>query len=438
MTLEYLKKTVNDHVPLPVIKHFFIYIIGKILTSAISFISAPIMMILLPTGEYGLLSLIHSFNNVTMSCLGLGLVQLLLSEYNKCTTYSHEILINTIVLIYILCIAPIFIIGSLFFRSTLADFLFIPQNQQSIVYGILLICFFSFFNDLFYQVLQINGQSIVVTVLQVIVAALMVLSNIILIKFFNYDIQAVVWTQCLSVLAIFTLGCIFYLHNRYYNHFSFFLLLPMAPNLLRMSLPLVPFAFVGWTLALVNRWILTASSGLESTGIYSIADAGGQLMYRMIIHPIQGAYGPYIMNAYASDHAKIAVTEKNNYRIMMLVMFFLLVVVIVGYSFTKPLLYYMVPQRYSGAIDCALWILIGYVFLISSYFLSTFIQFRQKQWIFIVVFAITLLVNTALSLFITPLLGLWGLVYIVAITYSLHFALLALFNRLELAKFKTY
>lgn len=433
MTLKSLKTTVSGHIPLAVIKHFFIYTVGKILTSAISFVSAPIMMLLLPTHEYGLLSLIHSFNNITMSCLGLGLVQLLLSEYSKCRSCTHEALINTVLFTYTLCAVPLFIMG-IFFRSTLADFLFIPQAQQSMVCGILVICFFSFFNDTLYQVLQINGQSMAVTVLQVNVAALMVASNIILIKFFNYDVQIAVWTQCISVLAVFIVACILYLRNHYHNHVSLPLCVRMVPKLLRMSLPLVPFAFVGWALALVNRWTLAAFLGLEATGIYSIADAGGQLMYRMILHPIQASYGPYIMNAYANNVPDIYTTEKNNHRIMYLIMAVLIIAVTVSYIMAKPLLYYIVPARYSRAIDCGLWVLIGYIFLTCSYFVSTFIQFRQKQWIFIVVFAITLFVNTALSFCMIPMFGLWGIVYVVAITYLLHFAILAWFNKRELEK----
>ena len=79
--LREINAAVKERLPTAVMARFFVYAAGKIAIGGIALIMAPIMMVLLSPAEYGLLSLIHSFNNSAVACIGLGLPQVLMVEY---------------------------------------------------------------------------------------------------------------------------------------------------------------------------------------------------------------------------------------------------------------------------------------------------------------------------------------------------------------------
>jgi O-antigen/teichoic acid export membrane protein len=427
-----IKNAIKERLPLEVMTHFCVYAGGKVLISGFSFLAAPIMMILLSPADYGLLSLIHCFNNIAIALLSFGLPQVFMVEYFRQSECERERSFNDILGAYSLCSIPIIIIAMIF-PQFIQTYLFMPKELPFVVYAVIGICFISFFNDIFYNILQFQKRAMAVAGVQVLVSALTVCFNIVLIGFFHLTVASAVWVQCALVVGVFIIGVVFYVRNKYYHAFSARRAVSGSVGYLKMGLLFLPSTIVAWIFALLNRWMLAHYAGLELAGIFSLADAGGLLFYRLILHPLQGAYGPALMNSYRQQQDHIHEVERSNHRVMGVVLVGLIVCLNVGYMLVSKFLYSIVPSGYARAIDYVLLVAIGYVWLLGAYFVSNFIQFQKKQLIFIIALAASVACNIILNICMIPSLGLKGCVWSMMLSYGLYFMILLSYNRYMLS-----
>jgi Na+-driven multidrug efflux pump len=100
----------------------------------------------------------------------------------------------------------------------------------------------------------------------------------------------------------------------------------------------------------------------------------------------------------------------------------------------RSVFYYIVPSAYALAVDCLLGVLIGYIFLIGSYFVSNVIQFQKKRLIFVVALIIAASINVLLNLMFIPSHGLSGCIFAMMVGYGSYFLVLLVYNRFMLRK----
>lgn len=428
-----IRIAVKERLPLTVVSHFFVYAAGKAAMSGISVIMAPIMMVLLSPAEYGLLSLIHSFNNIAIAFIGLGLPQVLMVEYFRATEGDRAMVLNSVIITFLLCsILPL--LSCFLFPRFIQEFLFLPTSASTLVYAIILICFFSFCNDIMLQVLQYNRLAFLVTGLQLGMAIGIAVINIISVGYYHRGVACVVWGQCFVNLFVFGVGLFLYCKNRLYKAIDRSKIKEHIMHNIRLGVPFLSSVIVCWLFGLLNRWMIIRYAGLKEAGIFAVADAGGLMMYRLILHPLQGSYGPALLESYGKQHIDISTIEKSNQQVMVLAITTMLGMAVLGYWMLKSVFYYIVPSAYAQSIDCLLGILIGYILLIGAYFASNFIQFQKKRWIFVVALLIAASINIILNIALIPLYGLSGSVFAMAVGYGIYFCVLLAYNRLMLKK----
>ncbi len=426
-----LRLAVKERLPLSVVAHFFVYTAGKIVLSSISVIMAPLMMLLLSPADYGLLSLIHSFNNVAIACLGLGLPQVLMVDYFRSSDSDRSLVINNIIGTYLVSAVPLVVLCALY-PHFIYQYLFLPMHQSILIYAILLICLFSFFNDIMFQILQYHRYAVTVTTMQLTVALLTALFNVVSVGYFHWGVASIIWIQFFMVFVVFSVGLFLYCNCQLYKTFHCTNLTGRYAHNLKLGIPFLPSMIVGWLFAMLNRWMVAKYAGMEVAGVFAVADAGGQLFYRFIVYPLQGAYGPALLNSYGSSVRPIKEIERSNHRIMVLVLCSLIMVSFIGYFLFRSMLYWIIPVRYEKAVGCILGILVSYIFLIGSYFVSNFIQFQKKCWIFVAALAVAVLINSVLNLLLIPCYGLSGCIGAMAIAYGSYFCILLIYNRVLL------
>lgn len=429
--LKNFNASVKERLPLSVVAHFFVYAAGKILMSGISCIMAPLMMVLLSPAEYGLVSLLHGSNNVVIACLSLGLPQALMVHYFQVSYKDRGSVVNSVLCTYCMVSIPIVCL-IMVYPYYVQHYLFLTGQYSSLVYAVVLIWFFSFFNDIMLQLLQYHRAAFWFTTIQVFVSVMTALLNILFLAYFHAGVVSVVWVQFVLVMVIFFVALFLYFKSGYYKALNMSFVVKKARELLELGIPFLPGFMSGWLLAVLNRWMLAHYMGLDSVGIYSIADAGGLLIYRLILHPLQGAYGPSLFDAYG-DHGKdIRKTEKSNHSVMVLVLMGMVVASVGGYALFKPLIYMIIPVAYMKSVDCILGILLGYTFLIGAYFVSNFLQFQKKRAIFAVSLCVAVLINIALNCVFIPHYGILGCVCAMAVGCGTYFLVLWLYNCLLL------
>jgi O-antigen/teichoic acid export membrane protein len=422
---------VKERLSVSVVAHFFVYVAGKILMSGISCIMAPLMMILLSPAEYGLVSLLHGSNNVVIACLSLGLPQALTVHYFQASRNDRGAVINSVLCTYCMVSIPIVCL-IMVYPWYVQHYLFLTGHYSSLVYAVVLIWFFSFFNDIMLQLLQYHRAAFWFTAIQVFVSVVTALLNILLLAYYHAGVVSVVLVQFALVMVVFCVAVYLYVKSGYYKALNLSFAVHKARELLELGVPFLPGLMSGWLLAVLNRWMLAYYMGLDSAGIYSIADAGGLLIYRLILHPLQGAYGPSLFDAYGDNAKDIRKTEKSNHSVMVLVLVGMGIASVLGYVLFKPLVYMLIPVAYMKSVDCILGILLGYTFLIGAYFVSNFLQFKKKRAIFAAALCIAVLINSVLNCVLIPCYGILGCVCSMAVGCCTYFLVLLMYNCLLL------
>lgn len=405
-----------------VMHNFLTYASGALLYRGINFLIIPISMHILTPSDYGSLALMHSFINMAAAITGLGLRQALSLEYFHCSELSRKQLVNDVLTVYAYVMIPIFIIA-LYGNEWYAPYVSLSHITPTLRTLCLVIVFISFFVELFYQIMQYEQVAQLLTLLHIAIATITTGVAILLLTYMNYGATSVIVAQLSSMGCAFTVGARAYVKNNYRDHFSYARSARALSNWVVLGLPFVPTVLFGWLLACGDRWILAHYSTLHNVGIYSLADTSTQLFQFFILYPWSGSYLPYILNEYARNKDTLLATEQFNKRVMAISMVALTAIIIGGFYVVKPLLPYVVPTHYYEAIDYVLLLFIGKIFLLGSYFASSFIQFHKKRYFLSLALCVPALLNIGLNCLLIPHYAIHGCVLATVISYMVYFAL---------------
>ncbi|MFC1841638.1 lipopolysaccharide biosynthesis protein [Candidatus Dependentiae bacterium] len=412
---------------LQVIKNFFIYAFGAFLLKGIAVFIAPIVMRILNPADYGLLSLITNFINILFTCAGLGLRQLLAMEYFHCDTIGRKKVIVDIILVYVVAAVPIFIL--LFFNVTFINrFVFFNQATTFIISFCLIIAFMKFFVELFYQILQYTGEASILTGIQVAAALIIIVLNLTFLYKFNWGIFSIVAAQFTSIFLVLLISIYFFISQLYYVHLNVACSVKKSAAYIKKGLPFVPRVLFAWVLAMGDRWVLAKYATMTDVGIYSVADMFGQLFQMVIIIPLSYAYIPYLMEKFASNKDRLLSVDRWNLKNMVITMVFLFLAVSVGFVVCKPLVSFVLPQKYHLAMQYIWSLLMGYIFLLGTYFASGLLHFKKCIYFLLVSLLVPAVFNIGLNMLLVPSFAIWGCVIATFLSYLLYFLIIIGYN----------
>lgn len=388
-------------------KDFFIYFSGALLLRGTSVIMAPFLLHKLLPEEYGLLALLHSFTSIVTILMGFGLRQVVLSEFFQHSEKQKSLLIATIVYVYLFYAVPL-LIAALYNCAHLNYYIFSNAAPNNLIAVTLLYCFIFFFIELMYQILTYQQQALLVTYLQVCMSLCIIFCNIFLLFFCN----AGMYSMMTSYLCGYTLagvwGMYTYLDTTHISTYRCKISLQEAPKYLMLGLPFIPTLLFSWVLSSTTRWLLASMATLQDVGIYTLADAFGQLYFLVILQPINNAYIPRLMHSFSKDVSTRRETEQQNRRITVYGMVAGLAAISVLCVCCKPLFHLLIPKPYQAAISYIWFIIVGNVFLTGSSCFSAFIQSHQGAWFLAGSVAIPALVNILSNIFFIPIWGIYG------------------------------
>lgn len=397
----------------------------------ISFVISPIIMRILSVQEYGLLSLLTNFIEVLFTCFGLGLRQLLTIEYYHNDLINRKKLINEILVVYCILMVPItvfLILGSGFINEFIFEF---KANNLIIIFS-LLVAFLRVFADIFYQVLQFLQESLKFVIIQIIAAILIFSLNLFFLYYFALGVFSTVIAQFIGVSVVILISLYYYFRNSYHLNLNLSCAISKTGWYLKRGLPFVPRLLFSWILAVGDRWVLAKYANFESVGIYSVADMFGQLFQLIFILPFTYAYIPYMLQKFTQNKDKVFELDKKNLKIMSLVMLVLIVLLFVLFKpfilLFSPLICKVITPKYMCSLDYVFGLLLGYIFLLGSYFSSVFLQYQKR--VYFILFSITLpaILNIFLNIFLVPRFGISGCVYATLISYIFYFLITLFYN----------
>ena len=405
-----------------VIKNFITYAFGAVLLRGMTMLMAPINMRILTPSDYGMLALINSFISIAAALMGFGLRQVLSIEYFHGNIDARKTMVNTVLVIYLLLATPC-MLALLYLHPYVKQYVFLNAVATPLVILSISITFVYFFVELFYQVLQYEQRAALLTSIQTSIALCTAGIQLTLLWHYKLGVLGIIFPQFLSMVCATTIGYGFYTQQQYYLHRTLKKSIAQTTHYLKLGLPFIPSVLFGWILASIDRWLLAYHTSMHDVGIYAIADTFGQLFNLLVLIPWGGSYLPYIMNQYTQNKDNLAAIEQQNQRVMWVSMASMAVLVTIGYALSKPLLRFVLPSAYHGAINYIWIILMGYIFLMGSYFAASFIQFHKKSYFLAFALCIPALLNMVINYLLIPYYGLYGCTGATLASYITYFCI---------------
>jgi O-antigen/teichoic acid export membrane protein len=309
-------------VPRSILKHFFNYASGSALLKCLSLGLIPLLLRVVSPEEYGILALAMSIAGITSHILDLGLRQYLLIDYFKRSATERLRLIFDIVIFYTCISVPI--LTTLFIISPWLTTGVAGKSTSIMAFCIITHIFFSFFSELFYQVLRNEQQVLMLTGVQSVVTLGTMALNIFLASHFHTGALGML-IGYITGLTTATIVGVIWLVLRIKKHvaqtslahanqpppvstyqsspahsdkifpahtqtspakqtffaqpeknLSVFLSIPehckRGARYLPYSLPLLPTTLLSWVFSSGDKWILAIYATITDVGIYALGD----------------------------------------------------------------------------------------------------------------------------------------------------------------------
>lgn len=411
-----------------VIKNFFIYSCGSIMLRGIAIFLAPITLHVLTPADYGLFSLVTSFNNIFIACIGLGLRQVFYIQYFHCDVEQRKQMTNTIILLYLIVAVPI--IGAMLSATSFINAIVFNNNANpSLIVLCMIYCFIFFFVELFYQHIQYACKAFELTMLQMSVALMTLLSTVLFLYHLRWNIYGILLGYILGMVIVMAIAVHHYRINNYWASFSCAQSRKKFLSYIVLGIPFIPSILFAWMLSSGDKWVLTHYATMHDVGVYAIADAFSQLFYMIVLYPMSGSYLPWLFKQFADHKDDLLSVELNNKKIMYWCMIAMAMLITGCYILFKPVLYWVLPGHYHEAIQYIWLILMGNVFLMGSYFSSALIQFHKKTYFLAFALCIPACTNIGLNILLIPHYGIYGCAGATLLAYMGYFLITLWYNK---------
>ncbi len=411
-----------------VLKDFFTYSFGSLILRAVSLFLVPFIMRILTPSDYGALALLTAFITISTAIMGLGLRQMLSIEYFHHDTTGQKKLINELLTIYTLIAIPTLLIAWLLKKQILA-YIFFDTVSSAALLATFYSIFLFFYAELLYQILQYNRLAKQLTLLQITIAGITMLTTILTVWILQLGVAGVVWAQAFGQLYAAVIGLYLYMRKNYRLHRNTFQAFKKIIPYIQYGAPFIPGVICSWILASSDRWMLGYYYSVREVGIYSVADLFAQLFNTLVLVPWAGSYLPYILQRYKQHEHAIETIEQENKRIMWISMAAAIILISVGLGICRPLLLWILPPSYHESLNYVWLLLMGQIFLLGSYFASALIQYKKKTAFLAIALIMPAFLNIMSNYLLIRPLGIFGCSLATSFSYLAYFGLTLLYHK---------
>lgn len=411
-----------------VFKNFFVYSCGSLLLRSISIITAPITLAVVTPTQYGLLALANNFISVVVLVIGLGLRQAFALEYFHCNSQQRAQMVNDMLIIYATVAAPLLLLAIAFYHN-INQLIFVGAATPSLLFICFAICMLYFFVELFYQLLQYQCKAVQLTVIQVTIALITIACNLVGLLYLRIGIMSMLIGQLIGMCIAAAIGLTLYLKKQCHTKIKLKRAHNKIWNYIKCGLPFIPSMLCSRILASGDRWVLAHYTTLHDVGLYSLADTCGQLFQMAVLVPLASSYIPHLLQTYVKNKTNIKNIEQKNIQTMWYCMAGMAALITVGYIVGKPIALLLLPTKYHPALQYVWLLLMGYIFLMGTYFTNCLMQFYKKTWFISGVYVLPATLNVLLNILLVPYFGIYGCVLATVLSYVLYFIICLWYNR---------
>ncbi|SHF15752.1 lipopolysaccharide biosynthesis protein [Clostridium fallax] len=374
-----------------------VYVIGQLLSKAISFIMLPIYTRELGAMEFGKLSLADT----VMDFISVFLIVTIFSGYTRFyRDYKKEDrgrLRNTAITfaIFLLVIDILFF---LIFGKIIASKVLNFDNSYYMFFLIFLRGIISQFISLLICDYTLKYEAKKIVIVNLVMLVLNITFVIILVVVKRQGIFGVYKGYIYGSAIILV-----YLIIKNIKTFKLELDKSMLKKMVVFSGGLIPSGISGTILNLADRYFLTSYEGFVQTGIYSIGYKIGMLINPIFIAPFTSIFVPYKFQIYKSkeSHEKI----NKMFKIYNIVGVFIVLAITL---YSKFFIYIFATSEYMAAYNIISLILFSYFLYGKAEFYTIGMQIANKTYLDAIVMGIGGVINIILNIILIPKIGMYG------------------------------
>ena len=180
--------------------------------------------------------------------------------------------------------------------------------------------------------------------------------------------------------------------------------IPLARQLMRYCLPLIPTLIIWWVLSFGDRWFVLWAAGPKANGIYAVAARFTGVIYTVAVI-MQQAWQETAILQYESDDRDHFFTQ------IFTVFIYVIVASIIAYTAVLKLTYgWVVGEQYASSLPYIFPMAVGAgIYSIANFFDMGYQCSRQTHRT-LAPSVITCLVNVVLNIIMAPAWGAWGVI----------------------------
>ncbi len=366
-----------------------VFAIGNLGTKLITFFLVPLYTFYLTTNEFGLVDLLTTTVTLLMPICTLSISDSVLRFVMDKKHDKQVILINSLLIV---------IVGYIFIIVLFPLIILLPFNDY-IVYFYILIIIQSIYS-VFSQFVRAKGMVRLFAYSGIILALLLLISNLIFFVLFNMGIKgyffSLIITYSFSCLLVFIKGGVYRELNIYKININ------ILKEMLSYSIPLIPNALMWWIMSFSDRFLITYFIGLSANGIYAVASKIPSIL-NIVNSIFFQAWQMSAIEEYDSENKSKFYT--NVFKIFSILMF-LSTSLIIG--LLKLIMHLLVEDNFVDSWKYVPFLLLGVVFSSFSGFLGTnYIASKKTKGVFKTSF-LGAISNILLNLSLIPFFGING------------------------------
>ena len=392
------------------LKHFSIYIVGRILSVLSSLALLPLFTKKLPQVEFGVVGILWLIIPISSRLMNMGVDAAVSLKFFK---LKHEDLSNY--LYNALFTTSLLALGMwllLFFNIDWVKSI-LDASMNKLIFNLLyLSIFFTVLSTMMLSFMQLAGkawQNVIFTILPPIVTSAATFYLIIYVEP-SYKSYIIGMAFGNSIFGIFAL--IHFFRNYSFKYFkpSF----KIIKGLLKIGIPILPGTLAGLILAAGDRFIIKHFLGLEAVAVYVYGYRFSEYLLNSIFQPFQKAFGPILLEKAAEDFKDATeYCQKLNGRIIP----FISIVVAGAIILFKDAMHFLSESTYALSYTIFLVSLMGILLnSISSIYRSLFNHLERTDLNMVISVSCALL-NVTLNLWLIPIYGIIAAAFTTVVSF---------------------
>lgn len=388
-----------------------IYWVGIILSKIIGFAMIPFYSHYLKPVEYGVLELVSLSVDVASLLVGFQLVSAVAKFYDeKSDEREKNGVVSTALIISIVMASAI--MGGLSFQGGAVSQIIFQNGSYALLFQYMFLsAMFSIINEIGLVYLRIKDRSMRYVSITLIQLVVQVSLTVYFVAFAEMSVLGVILAGAIASGAVFVYVTISTLSaTGIYFH------VPIAKDMFRYSLPLVPALLGMFIMHNADRYILKETTSVAQVGIYSLAYKFGILLNTLMIYPFNLVWGAKMFEAYRQENR----AEILNNTLRWFSFFVATMAMFIG-VFVYEVISILTPPAYHLAANVVPIILLAYVFNGASRVLYTPLYAEKRTRIVGLMVLVSAVFSVVVTIPLSMIVGIYG----AAIGTVIAFAMLA-------------